>query len=30
MVAHLAVLLLITLVPAISTWLPALSGLAVK
>lgn len=28
MVAHLAVLLLITLVPAISTWLPAISGLA--
>jgi len=30
MLAHLAVLLLITLVPALSTWLPALSGLAVR
>jgi tripartite ATP-independent transporter DctM subunit len=30
MLAHLAVLLLITLVPAFSTWLPAMSGLAVK
>jgi C4-dicarboxylate transporter DctM subunit len=30
MLAHLAVLMLITLVPALSTWLPALSGLAVK
>ncbi len=30
MLAHLGVLLLITLVPALSTWLPALSGLAVK
>jgi tripartite ATP-independent transporter DctM subunit len=27
MLAHLAVLLLITLVPALSTWLPAISGL---
>jgi tripartite ATP-independent transporter DctM subunit len=30
MLAHIAVLMLITLVPAISTWLPALSGLAVR
>jgi tripartite ATP-independent transporter DctM subunit len=30
MLAHLVVLLLITLVPAISTWLPAISGLAVR
>ena len=30
MLAQIVVLLLITLVPAISTWLPALSGLAVK
>jgi TRAP-type C4-dicarboxylate transport system permease large subunit len=30
MLAHLLVLLLVTLVPALSTWLPALSGLAVR
>jgi tripartite ATP-independent transporter DctM subunit len=30
MLAHLLVLLLITLVPVLSTWLPALSGLAVR
>jgi len=30
MLAHLLVLLLITLTPSLSTWLPALSGLAVK
>jgi tripartite ATP-independent transporter DctM subunit len=30
MLAHLAVLLLITLVPVFSTWLPAVSGLSVK
>jgi len=30
MLAHLLVLMLITLVPVLSTWLPALSGLAVK
>jgi len=30
MLAHIVVLMLITLVPAISTWLPALSGLSVK
>lgn len=30
MLAHLAVLLLITLVPALSTWLPGLSGLALR
>jgi len=30
MLAHIAVLLLITMVPALSTWLPAISGLAVK
>jgi len=30
MLAHIVVLLLITLVPALSTWLPALSGLAVR
>jgi tripartite ATP-independent transporter DctM subunit len=30
MLAHLAVLMVITLVPALSTWLPRLSGLAVR
>ena len=30
MLAHLLVLLLITLAPSLATWLPALSGLAVK
>jgi C4-dicarboxylate transporter, DctM subunit len=30
MLAHLLVLLLITLAPSLSTWLPALSGLAVR
>lgn len=30
MLAHIVVLLLITLVPTISTWLPSISGLAVK
>jgi TRAP-type C4-dicarboxylate transport system permease large subunit len=30
MLAHIAVLLLITMVPAFSTWLPSISGLAVK
>ena len=30
MVAHLIVLMIITFVPQLSTWLPALSGLAVK
>ena len=30
MVAHLIVLMVITLVPALSTWLPAISGLTVK
>ncbi|HVJ59127.1 MAG TPA: TRAP transporter large permease subunit, partial [Burkholderiaceae bacterium] len=30
MVAHLVVLAIITFVPQLSTWLPALSGLAVK
>ena len=30
MVAHLLVLLIVTFVPQLSTWLPALSGLAVK
>jgi TRAP-type C4-dicarboxylate transport system permease large subunit len=30
MLAHLLVLLMITLTPSLSTWLPALSGLAVK
>ena len=30
MLAHIAVLLLITMVPALSTWLPSISGLAVK
>ena len=30
MVAHIVVLLLITLVPVLSTWLPTLAGLAVK
>jgi C4-dicarboxylate transporter, DctM subunit len=30
MLAHIAVLLLITMVPTLSTWLPAISGLAVK
>ena len=30
MLAHIVVLLLITMVPAFSTWLPSISGLAVK
>jgi TRAP-type C4-dicarboxylate transport system permease large subunit len=30
MLAHVVVLLLITLVPTLSTWLPSISGLAVK
>jgi tripartite ATP-independent transporter DctM subunit len=30
MLAHIAVLLLITMMPALSTWLPSISGLAVK
>jgi TRAP-type C4-dicarboxylate transport system permease large subunit len=30
MIAHLAVLTLITLVPALSTWLPAISGMALR